>query len=75
MISFIGVVSLSLGIFNLLPIPVLDGGHIFLLLVEFLSRKPLSMKRRELAQKIGLLILIPLIIFIFYNDITRLLGW
>jgi len=75
LISFIGVVSLSLGIFNLLPIPVLDGGHIFLLFVEFLSRKPLSMKRRELAQKIGLLILIPLIIFIFYNDITRLLGW
>ncbi len=75
LISFIGVVSLSLGIFNLLPIPVLDGGHIFLLLVEFLNRRPLSMKRRELAQKIGLLILIPLIVFIFYNDITRLLGW
>ena len=74
-INFIGAVSLSLGIFNLLPIPVLDGGHIFLLFVEFLSRKPLSMQRRELAQKIGLLILIPLIIFIFYNDITRLLGW
>lgn len=75
MINFIGVVSLSLGIFNLLPIPILDGGHIFLLFFELLNRKPLSMQRRELAQKIGLLILLPLIVFVFYNDIARLLGW
>jgi regulator of sigma E protease len=74
-LSFMGLVSLSLGIFNLLPIPVLDGGHIFLLFVEILSRKPLSMKKRELAQKIGLLILIPLMLFVFYNDIARIFGW
>ncbi len=74
-LNFMGIVSLSLGIFNLLPIPVLDGGHIFLLFVEFLNRKPLSMKKRELAQRIGLLILIPLFIFVFYNDIARVLGW
>ena len=74
-LNFMGLVSLSLGIFNLLPIPVLAGGHIFLLLVEFLNRKPLSMEKRELAQKIGLLILIPLFLFIFYNDIARLFGW
>ena len=73
--NFMGLVSLSLGIFNLLPIPILDGGHIFLLLVEFLYRKPLSMEKRELAQKIGLLILIPLFIFVFYNDIARIIGW
>lgn len=72
---FIGFVSLSLGIVNLLPIPILDGGHIFLLLVEFLNRKPLSLKKREIAQFIGLLILIPLFIFIFYNDIARIIGW
>jgi regulator of sigma E protease len=58
-----------------LPIPILDGGHIFLLLVEFLNRKPLSLKKRELAQKIGLIILLPIFLFVFYNDITRLLGW
>lgn len=75
LLNFMGLVSLSLGIFNLLPIPVLDGGHIFLLFVEFLSRKPLSMAKRELAQKIGLLILIPLFLFIFYNDIARIIGW
>lgn len=75
LLNFMGLVSLSLGIFNLLPIPILDGGHIFLLLVEFLNRKPLSMKKRELAQKIGLLILIPLFIFVFYNDIARIIGW
>ena len=74
-VNFIGMVSLSLGIFNLLPIPILDGGHIFLLFFELLNRKPLSMQRRELAQKIGLLILLPLIVFVFYNDIARLLGW
>ena len=75
MLNFMGLVSLSLAIFNLLPIPILDGGHIFLLLVEFLNRKPLSLKKRELAQKIGLIILLPIFLFVFYNDITRLLGW
>ncbi len=75
LLNFMGLVSLSLGIFNLLPIPILDGGHIFLLLVEFLNRKPLSLQKRELAQKIGLLILIPLFLFVFYNDIARLIGW
>lgn len=74
-LNFMGLVSLSLAIFNLLPIPILDGGHIFLLLVEFLNRKPLSIKKRELAQKIGLLILIPIFAYVFYNDIARILGW
>jgi regulator of sigma E protease len=73
-LSFMGLVSLSLGIFNLLPIPILDGGHIFLLLVEILYRRPLRMREREIAQKIGLLILIPLMLFVFYNDIARVLG-
>ncbi len=74
-LNFIGFISLGLAIANLLPIPVLDGGHILLLFVEFLNRKPLSMKKRELAQKIGLLILIPLFVFVFYNDIARVFGW
>lgn len=74
-LEFMSAISLSLAIFNLLPIPVLDGGHIFLLGVEFLHRKPLSMKKRELVQKIGLLILIPLFLFVFYNDIARWLEW
>lgn len=74
-LSFMGLISLSLGIFNLLPIPILDGGHIFLLIVEILYRRPLKMKEREFAQKIGLLIIIPLMIFVFYNDIMRIVGW
>lgn len=74
-LGFMGLVSLSLGIFNLLPIPILDGGQIFLLLVEILYRRPLRMKEREFAQKIGLLILIPLMLFVFYNDIMRVIGW
>ncbi len=74
-LSFMGLISLSLGIFNLLPIPILDGGHIFLLLVEILYRRPLRMKEREFAQKIGLLIILPLMVFVFYNDIMRIVGW
>ncbi len=74
-LNFMGLISLSLAIFNLLPIPILDGGHIFLLLVEALNRKPLSLKKRELAQKIGLLILVPIFLYVFYNDIARILGW
>ena len=74
-LSFMGLISLSLGIFNLLPIPILDGGQIFLLLVEILYRRPLKMKEREFAQKIGLLIIIPLMLFVFYNDIMRIVGW
>ncbi len=73
-LGFMGFLSLSLAIVNLLPIPILDGGHIFMLFIEFLNRKPLSMKKRELAQKIGLLIIIPIFVYVFYNDIVRLLA-
>lgn len=68
------VISLQLGIFNLLPIPALDGGHITLLAVEALSRKPLSAKIRERAQMIGFSLLIMLILVVTFNDITQMFN-
>lgn len=64
--------SIQLGILNLLPIPILDGGHLFFNLTELVLRRPLSLRAREIAQQIGLALLIMLMLLAFYNDITRL---
>jgi regulator of sigma E protease len=60
-----------LAIVNLLPIPVLDGGHLMFFLIEAIKGRPVSVKVREVAQQVGLFILILLMILVFYNDITR----
>ncbi len=67
--SFIAAISLQLAILNLLPIPVLDGGHLLFYLIEAIKRKPLSVRARETAQQVGLFLLLFLMIFVFYNDI------
>ena len=72
-ILFTAMISINLGVLNLLPIPILDGGHLFFFLIEAIRRKPLSVKMREVAQQIGLFIIIGLMIFAFYNDIMRFL--
>jgi regulator of sigma E protease len=73
LIFFIALLSVNLGIINLLPIPVLDGGHLLFFLIEAVSRRPLNHKMREVAQQIGIFILILLMIYVFYNDIARIL--
>jgi regulator of sigma E protease len=73
LIFFIALLSVNLGIINLLPIPVLDGGHLFFFLIEAISRRPLNYKMREVAQQVGIFVLILLMIFVFYNDIARIL--
>jgi regulator of sigma E protease len=73
-LSVLAFLSIQLGILNLLPIPILDGGHLFFNFFELVFRKPLSMRAREIAQQIGLLLLILLMILAFYNDIVRILG-
>ncbi|MBW2020600.1 MAG: RIP metalloprotease RseP [Deltaproteobacteria bacterium] len=73
LIFFIALLSINLGIINLLPIPVLDGGHLLFFLIEAVSRRPINIKIREMAQQVGLFILILLMIFVFYNDISRIL--
>ncbi len=72
-IAFMALLSINLGILNLLPVPILDGGHLFFFSWELIFRKPVSMKARELAQQIGLVLLISLMVLAFYNDIVRYL--
>jgi len=74
LLLFMAVISINLGILNLLPIPILDGGHLLFFLVEAVMRRPLDMRHREIAQQVGLVILIALMAFAFYNDILRVVG-
>lgn len=71
--SFMALISINLGVLNLLPIPILDGGHALFLGIEAVRRKPLSTRTIMLAQKAGLVVLIILMVFAFYNDIMRLI--
>ena len=70
--SFTALLSVNLGVLNLLPIPVLDGGHLVFLTFEGISRRPLNEKAQVIAQKIGIAFLGTLMFFVFYNDILRL---
>lgn len=70
-LAFMALLSINLGVLNLLPVPILDGGHLFFYFCEFIFRKPVSMKVREIAQQIGLVLLISLMVLAFYNDIVR----
>jgi len=71
---FLGLLSVNLGILNLLPIPILDGGHLLFFSVEGLMRKPISPQVRTLAHQVGLAIILTLTALVFYNDIARLLS-
>ncbi len=70
---FMAIISINLGILNLLPIPILDGGHLLFLSIEAVRGKPLSEKIIISAQKIGLVLILTLMAFAFYNDIMRLI--
>jgi len=73
-LGFLALVSISLGVLNLLPIPILDGGQIVYQLAEILKGKPLSDEAQILGQKVGIALLVALMGFAFYNDIARLIG-
>jgi regulator of sigma E protease len=70
-LAFMALLSINLGVLNLLPVPILDGGHLFFYFCEFIFRRPVSMKVREIAQQVGLVLLIGLMVLAFYNDIIR----
>jgi len=70
--SMLAFLSVNLGVLNLLPIPALDGGHLAFFGLEGLMRRPLRQRHREIAQQVGVLLLITLMVFVFYNDIHRL---
>lgn len=69
---FMAIISINLGIINLLPIPMLDGGHILFLAIEGVKRKPLSARTIGVAQRLGLALILTLMAFAIYNDIVRL---
>jgi regulator of sigma E protease len=73
LLSFIAIISVNLAVINLVPIPVLDGGHLLFFAIEAIQRKPVSVRARESAQQVGVFLLILLMIFVFYNDIS--LTW
>ena len=73
-LRFLAIVSLSLGVINLLPIPMLDGGHLFFYLVEMVKGSPVSESIQEIGVKIGVMLLVMLMSIALYNDFTRLLN-
>ena len=72
--SFLALISISLGVLNLLPIPVLDGGHLMYYTIEIFKGSPVSDRMMEIGQKLGLSLLLVLMAFAFYNDINRLIS-
>lgn len=73
LINFMALISVNLAVLNLLPIPILDGGHLLFFLVEAVLRRPISVKNVEMAQKVGMALLLLLMVVVFYNDIMRLI--
>lgn len=80
-LTFMAFISIQLGILNLLPVPILDGGHLFFYFFEFVFRRPLSMRAREILQQVGLALIVTMMVFAFYNDFIKfrlldgLFGW
>ena len=70
-LHLMGILSASLAMFNILPFPILDGGHILFLGIEKLRGKPLSVKAQEAIANVGVTLLILLTVFIFYSDIIK----
>jgi len=68
---FASIISINLGILNLLPIPILDGGHLMFFTIEAIRRKPVSERAQEIFQNVGLAILLALMLFAFFNDFKR----
>jgi len=73
-LSFLAVVSVSLGILNLMPVPMLDGGQIVYQLAEAARGRPLSERAQLIGQQVGIFLLLMLMSFAVYNDVSRLLG-
>ncbi len=72
LLFFIALLSINLAIINFLPIPVLDGGHLVFFFIEAATGRPVNIRFREIAQQVGIFVLIMLMIYVFYNDITRM---
>ena len=73
-LDFLAIVSISLGVLNLLPIPILDGGHLTYYIIEVVRKKPVSEETQEFASRIGMILLFSLMGVALYNDILRVMG-
>jgi len=73
-LKFLAIVSVSLGVLNLLPVPILDGGHLLYNIVEWIQGKPLSEAAQQVGQQLGIVLLLLLMSIAFYNDLSRLFG-
>jgi regulator of sigma E protease len=71
LVTFASFISLALMVMNLLPIPILDGGHILFAVIEGIRKRPLSLRTQAAFQRVGLFVLIGLVVFAFYNDLSR----
>jgi regulator of sigma E protease len=71
---FLALISISLGVLNLLPIPLLDGGHLMYYLVEIIKGSPVSERAMEFGQRVGLALLFVIMAFALYNDLNRVLS-
>lgn len=74
LLSFTAIIGVNLGLLNLFPIPILDGGHLLLYGLQAVLRRPLDPHKLEVIQKIGLMLLVALMLLAFYNDISRIWG-
>ena len=73
-LQFLALISISLGVLNLLPVPLLDGGHLMYYLVEIITGDPVSDRAIEIGQHIGIALLFTLMAFALFNDINRLIN-
>lgn len=74
LVHFMAILSVNLFLLNLLPIPILDGGHLVFICWEAIRGRPLAMKHREMAQALGLMLILALMLLVFYQDIQRLFA-
>lgn len=75
LVTFTAAISINLAILNLLPIPILDGGHLLFAAIEAIRGEPVSVRRREMAQRVGLVLLVAIMVFALYNDLFRVFGF
>lgn len=72
-LNLIALLTINLGVFNLLPIPALDGGRLFFMIIEFIRRKPIPPEKEGAVHAVGMLLLMALVLFVSFNDIMRLI--
>jgi regulator of sigma E protease len=73
-LGFLAIVSISLGILNLLPVPILDGGHLLFYAIEMIKGSPVSERTEAVAARIGIMLILMLMSLALYNDLARLMG-